>query len=172
MAPAPAMTSELETAIRQVVSDAVAAGGVIDIYAAAGLERPDISIIDDDFARRAATNPHPNVADRDAQAAAGQRAQERRQSATSSPSASSRRCWSAPCGPTPTARWTQPRSSRSWSSWPRRCARNTTAALRSGLRDDELAFYDAVCQNDSAVLELGDDTLKTIAQELGRDRAS
>ncbi|EQD58745.1 type I site-specific deoxyribonuclease, HsdR, partial [mine drainage metagenome] len=35
-----------------------------------------------------------------------------------------------------------------------------------GLRDDELAFYDAVCQNDSAVMELGDDVLKHIAQEL------
>jgi type I restriction enzyme, R subunit len=35
-----------------------------------------------------------------------------------------------------------------------------------GLRDDELAFYDAVCQNDSAVLKLNDDTLKAIAREL------
>jgi type I restriction enzyme R subunit len=35
-----------------------------------------------------------------------------------------------------------------------------------GLRDDELVFYDAVCQNDSAVMELGDDVLKQIAQEL------
>jgi type I restriction enzyme, R subunit len=35
-----------------------------------------------------------------------------------------------------------------------------------GLRDDELAFYDAVCQNDSAALELSDDTLKAIAREL------
>jgi type I restriction enzyme, R subunit len=35
-----------------------------------------------------------------------------------------------------------------------------------GLGEDELAFYDAVCQNDSAVMELGDDTLKKIAQEL------
>jgi type I restriction enzyme, R subunit len=35
-----------------------------------------------------------------------------------------------------------------------------------GLRDDELAFYDAVCQNDSATLELSDDTLKAIAREL------
>ena len=34
-----------------------------------------------------------------------------------------------------------------------------------GLHDDEPAFYDAVCQNDSAVIELGDDTLK-IAREL------
>jgi len=35
-----------------------------------------------------------------------------------------------------------------------------------GLADDELAFYDAVCQNDSAVMELGDETLKKIAQKL------
>jgi type I restriction enzyme R subunit len=43
-------------------------------------------------------------------------------------------------------------------------ARNRGGQL--GLRDDELAFYDAVCQNDSALLELGDETLKQIACEL------
>ena len=35
-----------------------------------------------------------------------------------------------------------------------------------GLPDDELAFYDAVSQNGSAVLVLGDDTLKQIARDL------
>ena len=35
-----------------------------------------------------------------------------------------------------------------------------------GLTDDEVAFYDALEVNDSAVKVLGDDTLKTIAQEL------
>jgi type I restriction enzyme R subunit len=35
-----------------------------------------------------------------------------------------------------------------------------------GLSEAELAFYDAVIQNDSAVLQLGDETLKTIAREL------
>jgi type I restriction enzyme R subunit len=35
-----------------------------------------------------------------------------------------------------------------------------------GLRDDELAFYDAIFENQAAVLELGDDILKTIAREL------
>ena len=35
-----------------------------------------------------------------------------------------------------------------------------------GLSDDELAFYDALETNDSAVKVLGDDTLKTIAREL------
>jgi type I restriction enzyme R subunit len=35
-----------------------------------------------------------------------------------------------------------------------------------GLSDDELAFYDALETNDSAVQVLGDDTLRTIAREL------
>jgi type I restriction enzyme R subunit len=35
-----------------------------------------------------------------------------------------------------------------------------------GLTDDELAFYDALAANESAVRELGDETLKAIAHEL------
>jgi type I restriction enzyme R subunit len=35
-----------------------------------------------------------------------------------------------------------------------------------GLTDEELAFYDALETNDSAVRVLGDDTLRTIAREL------
>ena len=35
-----------------------------------------------------------------------------------------------------------------------------------GLSDDELAFYDALGTNDSAVQVLGDDTLREIAREL------
>ena len=35
-----------------------------------------------------------------------------------------------------------------------------------GLSEDELAFYDALETNDSAVKVLGDETLRTIAQEL------
>ncbi len=35
-----------------------------------------------------------------------------------------------------------------------------------GLRQDELALYDAVCQNDPAIVELGDGTLKAIAHKL------
>src|SRR5260221_12954136 len=35
-----------------------------------------------------------------------------------------------------------------------------------GLNEDELAFYDALEVNDSAVKVLGDETLRTIAREL------
>jgi len=39
---------------------------------------------------------------------------------------------------------------------------------RLGLSDDEVAFYDALAANDSAVEVLGDDTLREIARELVR----
>jgi type I restriction enzyme R subunit len=39
-------------------------------------------------------------------------------------------------------------------------------AAQLGLTDSEVAFYDAVCQNDAVVPELGDDTLKAIARAL------
>ena len=46
------------------------------------------------------------------------------------------------------------------------CGRPTRAASGWGLSDDELAFYDALETNDSAVQVLGDETLRDIAREL------
>ena len=51
-------------------------------------------------------------------------------------------------------------------AWPRRCARPTQRGETLGLTEDELAFYDALETNDSAVKVLGDETLRTIAREL------
>ena len=42
----------------------------------------------------------------------------------------------------------------------------TQRGIDLGLLEDEVAFYDALETNDSAVKVLGDDTLKTIAREL------
>lgn len=39
-------------------------------------------------------------------------------------------------------------------------------ACELGLSASEITLYDAIIQNDSAILELGDETLKTIAREL------
>ncbi|MCS7092370.1 MAG: DUF3387 domain-containing protein [Patescibacteria group bacterium] len=36
----------------------------------------------------------------------------------------------------------------------------------TGLTQEEIAFYDALCANESAIRELGDETLKQIAREL------
>lgn len=156
---------EMETAIRQVVSDAVTTGGVIDIYAAAGIDRPDISIIDDDIACRLSTNPHPNV-----QIELLKRLLNAELKTVAKRNLIAERKFSEMLE----------RAMRSYTNRSLDAAEVITELVelakqmraehdrgaKLGLRDDELAFYDAVCQNDSAMLELGDDTLKEIAHEL------
>lgn len=156
---------ETETALRQVVSEAVSASGVVDIYAVSDLERPDLSLIDDDFARRAAADPRPNL-----QIELLRRLLNSEVRALAKTNVVAERKFSEMLE----------RAMRAYNN------RSLTAAeviaemvemaqqlkleydrgAKLGLRDDELAFYDAVCQNDSAVMELGDETLKLIAQEL------
>ena len=53
--------AELDTAVRQIVSEHVSGTGVIDIYAEAGIERPDLSLIDDKFMERFKASSQPNL---------------------------------------------------------------------------------------------------------------
>ncbi|MGH7563296.1 MAG: type I restriction endonuclease subunit R, partial [Gemmatimonadota bacterium] len=53
---------ELDHAVRQIVSRAVASEGVLDIFAAAGLEKPDISILSDEFLAEIRGMPQRNLA--------------------------------------------------------------------------------------------------------------
>jgi type I restriction enzyme R subunit len=156
---------ELETAIRQVVSDAVTTGGVIDIYAAAGIDKPDISIIDEEFARRLATNPHPNV----------QIELLRRLLTSELRTVGSRNIVVERRFSEMLERAMRSYTNRSLDAaeviaelveLAKQMRAERDRGVQLGLAEDELAFYDAVCQNDSAVLELGDDTLKAIAHEL------
>ena len=48
----------------------------------------------------------------------------------------------------------------------RRCGRANGRGEELGLSEDELAFYDALETNDSAVQVLGDERLRTIVREL------
>ena len=41
--------AEIETAIRQIINDAIVSSEVIDVFDAAGIKRPDISILSDEF---------------------------------------------------------------------------------------------------------------------------
>lgn len=51
----------VDTAIRQIISTHVAGSGVIDIFAAAGLAKPDISVIDDDFLKHFEASDQKNL---------------------------------------------------------------------------------------------------------------
>ena len=53
---------EMDSAIRQLVSRAVASDEVVDIFAAAGLKKPDISIISEEFLQEVRQLPHRNLA--------------------------------------------------------------------------------------------------------------
>ena len=53
---------DLDHAVRQIISRAVASEGVVDIFAAAGLEKPDISILSDEFLAEVRDMPQRNLA--------------------------------------------------------------------------------------------------------------
>lgn len=55
-------SDDVDVGLRQVISDAITAPEVIDIYAQPGIERPDVSIIDDEFAKRFTTAQRPDRA--------------------------------------------------------------------------------------------------------------
>ena len=53
---------ELDHAIRQIISKAVVSDEVVDIFAAAGLKKPDISILSDEFLAEVQDMPQRNLA--------------------------------------------------------------------------------------------------------------
>ena len=53
---------ELDFAVRQIISQAVASEGVMDIFAAAGLDKPDISVLSEEFLAEVRGMPHRNLA--------------------------------------------------------------------------------------------------------------
>ena len=53
---------EIETAIRQIVDKAVVSEGIIDVFDAAGIKKPDISILSDEFLREVQGMKRKNLA--------------------------------------------------------------------------------------------------------------
>jgi len=157
----------VEQAIRQIISRAVASDEVIDIFKSAGLKKPDISILSDEFLADLQNMPQRNVA-----------IELLRKLLDDEIKLRSRK------------NLVQSRSfaemlERTIRSYQNRAievaevvaelielARQMREAGKRGealnLTEDELAFYDALEVNDSAVKVLGDDTLKGIARELVR----
>jgi type I restriction enzyme, R subunit len=54
-------SEELNAAIRQIISGAVSSDEVVDIFGAAGLKKPDISILSDQFLETVKESAHPNL---------------------------------------------------------------------------------------------------------------
>ncbi len=156
---------DLNHAVRQIVSRAVASDGVIDLFAAAGLKKPDLSILSEEFLAEVRGMPHRNLAvELLRKLLAGEVRKRSRHNVVQARSFAE----------------LLEQAIRRYQNRAVEAAqvieeliglakdlREASARGESlGLSDDELAFYDALETNDSAVEVLGDDTLRDIAREL------
>ncbi|MFO0275382.1 MAG: type I restriction enzyme endonuclease domain-containing protein, partial [Betaproteobacteria bacterium] len=158
---------DIEHAVRQIISRAVAPEGVIDIFAAAGLAKPDISILSEDFLAEVRGLPQRNLAVELLQKLLkGELATRRRKNVVQARSFAEML--------EQTIRRYQNRAIAAAQVIEEliALAKDMREAQARGeqlrLSEDELAFYDALETSDSAVKVLGDETLRIIAQELVR----
>ena len=156
---------ELELAVRQIISRAVSSEGVLDIFAAAGLDNPDISVLSDEFLAEVQGMPHRNLAVELLQKLLrGEVSSRRRKNVVQARSFAEML--------EQTLRRYQNRAIEAAQvieeliELAREMREASARGERLGLPEDELAFYDALETNDSAVQVLGDETLRDIARQL------
>ena len=156
---------ELDHAVRQIISRAVASEGVIDIFAAAGLEKPDLSILSEEFLAEVRGMPQHNLAVELLQKLLkGEVATRQRKNVVQARSFAQML--------EQTLHRYQNRAVEAAQvieeliQLARELREATARGEKLGLSEDELAFYDALETNDSAVQVLGDETLRGIAREL------
>ena len=160
-----AQAETTEQAIKQLVSKAVVSEGVVDIFTAAGLEKPDVSILSDEFLAEVQDLPHKNVAVELLERLLNDEIRTRSQkNVVQGRSFASMLERSIRTYQNRTIEAAQVIEELIQIAKEMRQAKERGDDL--GLSDEELAFYDALEVKDSAVKVLGDETLRTIAVEL------
>jgi len=158
---------EIEHVIRQIISKAVVTDEVIDIFSAAGIKKPDISILSDEFLDDIRGMEHKNLAvellkkllDGEIKIRARKNVVMARSFTELLENAIAKYHSRA-------IETIQVIDELIKIAKEMRKATNRGDAL--GLSEDEIAFYDALGVNDSAVAVLGDDQLRMIAQEIAK----
>ena len=157
---------DLDHAIQQIVSSAISAPGeVIDVFSAAGLKRPDISILSEDFLKEVMGMKHKNLA---AEILAKLLAGEIK--AGSSRNVVQSKLFSEMLKKTLAAYHNRAIATQEVIEELIKLARAIEEAKKRGeklkLTEEELAFYDALAANESAVRAMGNKELQIIAAEL------
>ncbi|MFN6183182.1 MAG: type I restriction endonuclease subunit R, partial [Burkholderiales bacterium] len=154
-----------ERAIQQIVSRAVVSTEIVDILAAAGVKTPDISIMSDEFLAEVQQMEKKNLALEALRKLLNDGIRSRSKANVVQAKAFSERLEHAVAryhaNAITTAEVLQELI---------QLAKDIRAARQrgeeAGLSDEEIAFYDALAENESAVQMMGDDKLKLIAHEL------
>jgi type I restriction enzyme R subunit len=157
---------QIDAAIRQLVSKAITTEGqVIDVFTAAGLSRPDIGILSDQFLAEVRGLKHKNVAAELLEALLKDELKVR-----SKRNLVQAQVFSEKLKQSLNAYHNRAISTMQVIEELIQLAKDLDAATKRGealgLSDDEVAFYDALAANESAVIAMGDDKLRVIAAEL------
>jgi type I restriction enzyme R subunit len=157
---------QIDAAIRQLVSKAITTEGeIIDVFTAAGLKKPDIGILSPQFLAEVRGLKHKNVA-----AALLEKLLKDELKVRSKKNLVQSQLFSEKLKKTLNAYHNRAISTQEVIEELIKLAKEMDAATKRGedlgLTDDEVAFYDALAVNESAVKAMGDDKLKLIAAEL------
>ena len=164
---APQASEDLDRAVRQLVEGAIAPSGVVDVFAAAGLATPDISILSDGFLAEVREMPQKNLA-----VALLERLLNDEVKSKQRTSLLQARTFSDKLAEAVARYHNRSVETAQVIEELLSLAREMRAASERGdelgLAEDEMAFYDALEVNDSAVSVLDDRQLREIAQDLAR----
>ncbi|MFB9887043.1 type I restriction endonuclease subunit R [Balneatrix alpica] len=156
---------ERELAIRQIIGNAVVSGDVVDVFAAVGLDKPNIGLLDDDFLAEVRNLPEKNLA-----VELLERLLEGEIKSKFASNLAQEKKFSELLDSV--IKRYQNRSIETAQvieeliEMAKKFAAASQRGEKLGLNDDELAFYDALANNEASVRELGDEILAKIAHEL------
>ena len=156
---------ELEAAVRQLVSRAVYSTEVVDIFAAAGLDKPDISILSDEFLAEVQRLPQRNLALELLKKLINDEIRTRLRKNVVLARSFAEMLEQA-------VRKYQNRALEAAQvieeliRLAKELRKAQSRGQEMGLSDDEVAFYDALADNQSARQVMGDEKLRFLAQEL------
>jgi len=157
--------TEIETAIRQIVDRAVVVDGVIDIFDAAGIKKPDISILSDDFLDEIRDMKRKNLALELLKKILNDEIKSRtKKNFIQSKKLSD--MLDAAIKKYQSNLLTAAQVIDELISIAKEIKASDERGEDLGLTEDEIAFYDALEQNGSAKKVLGDDTLRELARIL------
>ncbi|MGW3606520.1 type I restriction endonuclease subunit R [Micromonospora sp. NPDC005161] len=163
-----ATAADVELAIRQLTASAIAVDEVVDIYEAAGIQRPDLSHLDEDFMRRMRESQRPNLA-----IEALRRAIEREVRSAHPHNVVAQEGFTAKLLKTmqryTSGGLTAAEIIAELVALAKEVSADRGKAAEMGLTEDEYAFYTAVAQNESAKEMLGDGVLGQIARDLVKE---
>lgn len=156
---------DYDQAIKQIVSNAVVSDEVVNVFDAAGLKSPNIAVLSDEFLEEVRNLEHKNIALELLKKLLNDeiRTMQRKYLVKS-------RSFVKMLEETIKKYQNQTIEAAQVIAELVELAKKIREEKERGselnLTEDEIAFYDALCESDSAVMEIGDDTLKQIAQEL------